>query len=83
MSGSNAGKPPDNVGQVIRDMQRDIRALQQKTTSRAGKWVLSSNAAGALIATGPGGQVIELSQPTTIVQQPVLDILEDDDTGGA
>lgn len=83
MSGSNAGKPADNAGQLIRDMERRLRALEQKTTVRAGKWVLSSNATGALIATGPGGQVIELSQPTTIVQQPVLDILEDDDTGGA
>lgn len=79
MSGSNAGKPADTGAEHIRDLERRIKALEQKTVVRAGKWVLSSNAAGALIATGPGGQVIELSQPTTttIVEQ-TLDVLEDD-----
>lgn len=79
MSGSNAGKPPDNGAQHVRDLERRIAALEQKTTVRVGRWVLSNNAAGALIATAPGGQVIELSQPTTttIVEQ-TLDVLEDD-----
>ncbi len=78
MSGSNAGKPADTGAEHIRDLERRIKALEQKTVVRAGKWVLSSNAAGALIATGPGGQVIELSQPTTIVEQTTLDVLEDE-----
>lgn len=78
MSGSNAGKPADTGAEHIRDLERRIKALEQKTVVRAGKWVLSSNAAGVLIATGPGGQVIELSQPTTTVIEQTLDVLEDD-----
>lgn len=77
MSGSNAGKPPDDAAELIRDMRREIRELQQRTTVRVGPWVLSATAAGELIATGPGGRIIELSQPTTIIESPALDILED------
>ncbi|MBX9921257.1 MAG: hypothetical protein K2Y33_15750 [Mycolicibacterium frederiksbergense] len=81
MSGSNAGKPPDNAAELIRDLQREVLALKQKTSVRIGTdWVLHAKN-GVPTLTGPGGQSIPLTQPVTIVEQPVLDVLEDEDTG--
>ena len=82
MSGSNAGKPPDNVAELIRDMERRLKALEQKVTHRVGPdWVLHSKN-GVPTLTGPGGQSIPLSQPTTIVERVDLDVLEDDEGTG-
>lgn len=83
MSGSNAGKPPDTGAQHIRDLERRLTALEQKTTVRVGRWVLREGPDGELLATTQGGRTLALSQPTTIVEQ-TLDVLEDDEgTGGA
>lgn len=70
-------RAPRTLDEKVAELARDVEALKQRTTARAGSWVLSENAAGDLIATSPSGRTVTLSdtpeQITIVRQVPVTE----------
>lgn len=52
------GLAPRTDAEWARSIEQRFRALENPTTTRVGPWVLSSDAAGALIATKPGNSLV-------------------------
>lgn len=51
-------RPPSTDAEWARETERRLRALEQRSTFRAGPWVISSNPDDELIATKPGDSMV-------------------------
>lgn len=65
-------RPLNTMEDLVRDLRQRVAALEQRTTSRGGDWVIHGNDNGDLVATSPSGRTVVLSdepEQVVIVQQ--------------
>lgn len=64
MSGTNVGPPPRTDAELARDLVRRSEALENPDAARAGDWVWSTGADGALVASyNKGGNIVVATPP--------------------
>lgn len=56
------GRPPRSGAEVVRNLARQVNAQENASTLRLGKWVLSVDGAGEIVATAPG-RTVNLTAP--------------------